>query len=666
MVWPELPAFNAANFLDHFDSTLDSRWTAVTSGTGAVTTTDSYLKCDAPANSAAFVYRNVKLDKTKSQLWLVCAAEQIAGGGTEGPLHLLVVNGASAPAADTGANIVAKTVIRRVFDSADTSIQDEHWTAGDVRNLWNPATPAWETGFNSSIPDARLDDYYIVGLEIDGANSRWRLLGIGQSFATAGTYEFDQGWRLFSLTDWVTWANTRSNADLWLVLGHPYNDQAGARETRIEWVRYAEAPAGNKVLDAWVASKTGIAAADHRIRHLYTYDGLTFLPQDRTTWALDLGSAGQPDDVELQRPRAAWDGASTDWLFYMGDSGTAKTVCVASATYARPQNGPWTKYGSNPIINVGSAGQNDDAGAIMGDVVCDLTEPDANKRWKMVYIGLKASDSKFRIMYATAASPTGTWTKQGTIIDIGAASSYDEGGCVDPVIVRYGDQWEVWYEAHTAADSITLRRATGTDIASLTKDTTDYTTTVVDAKQALTANLNTAPGRTVTVGSTTNFVKDAAVVISQSNGGDDWGFSKIRKVVSSTQLELYHGLTGFTTTLPAKIWQRDGGRNRSPRAIVRVGSEWRFYETFWDPWTFAADDATYGALVEEMYLCTHSANAPSDATAVLQQQPSPVTLRGFNNDERSHENMTLLNPPFDPDSKVTAGGRQRRGLAAVS
>lgn len=647
MVWPTLPAFSSANFLDHFDGSLDSRWTSVTSGTGAVTTTDSYVECDAPLNSAAFIYRNVQLDKTKSQLWLVCGSAQVADPGGEGALLLLVVNGSSAPAADTTTNIVAKTVIRRVIDEADSSIQDEHWTSADARRLWNPATPAWEAGFNSSIPDARFDDYYIVGLEIDGPGSRWRLFGIGQSFATAGVYEFDQGWRLFSLTDWVTWANTRSNDNLWLVLGSPYNNNP-ARKARFEWVRYAEAAPGNSVLDAWVASKTGAAAFDHRIRHVYSYDGLTFLPEDRTTWALNLGAGGLPDDVSLQRPRAAWDGKSTDWLFYTGYDGATNTVCAASAAFARPQNGPWTRYASNPIIPVGSAGANDDAGTVSGDVVVDLSERDLGKRWKMVYSGLKAADGKFRIMYATAPEATGPWTKQATVIDVGGGGSYDEGGAVDPVVVRYGALWEVWYEAHTSSDSITLRRAYGSDLGSLTKDTADYTSSVVDAKQSLTANMSSAPGRTVTVADTSNFVKDAAVVISQSNGGDDWGFSKIRKVVSSTSLELYHGITGFTTTLPAKIWQRNGGRNRSPRAIVRVGSEWWFYETFWDPWTFAADDATYGALLEEMYLLTHSSASPSGSTAVLQQHPSPVALRGFNNDQRSHENMTLINAPFTP------------------
>lgn len=649
--WPTLDAPNAANFLDHFDSSLDtSKWTAVTSGTGAVTVTDSYLKCDAPANSAAFVYYNTKLDKTKSQLWLVCASHQIASAGPEGLMMLTVVNGASAPTADTTTNILAKTVIRRVLDASDTSIAEEHWNSGGTRNWWNPATPAWQTSAANSIPDARLDDYYIVGLELDGVNSRWRIFAVGQSFATAGTYEFDQGWRLFALTDWVTWANTRSNTDLWLVLGMPFTNQTAASETRYEWVRYAQCASGNTAIDAWITSKTSISAANHRLRHLYSYDGLTFVPEDRTTWALNLGGAGSPDETEIERPCAVWDGGGTDYIFYTGANGSSvRTVCLASASRARPQNGPWTKFASNPIVNVGGAGANDEQGARAGAVVLDLTETDSSKRWKMIYLGFKVSDGKSRLMYATAPYPTATWTKQGTIVDVGTGGSYDEGGCWDPVIVRYGDTWEVWYEAHTSADLISLRRATGTDLASLTKDTTDYTAAAPDAKQSLTANMSAAPGRTVTVGDTSNFVKDASVVLSQSNGGDDYGFSKIRKIASGTSIELYHGITGFTTTLPAKIWQRNGGRNRSPRNIVKVGSEWWFYVTLWDPWAFAADDATYGALVEEMYLFSHSAEAPSGATATIQHHPSPVAWRGFNNDERSHENMTLLNPPFAPN-----------------
>lgn len=650
MTWPTLDAPAAANFLDHFDGSLDPRWTSVVSGSGAVSITDSYLKLSAPASSAAFVYRNTKIDKTKSQLWQICCAQQSTGLTGEGPIDVMLVNGASAPAADTRTNINAKTLVRSIFATTDNEVI--YYDSGGTKQRWNPSTPGFQTSYVAARTPVQTDDYYITAVEVDGANSRWRLMGLGQAFATAGTYAFDQGWRLFYLTDWVTWANTRSNSDVWLVLGFPINDLGSGStvETRVEWVRYAEAKSGNSAIDAWVASKE-LSSDGHRVKHLHSLDGGSFVPQDRTTVALDIGTGGAWDDTDIQRPRVVWDGAQTDWLFYTGyDGGTSNQIGVASATSLRPQTGAWTKYASNPVIALGSSGADDDAWAVMGDVVCDLDDADSAKRWKLVYSGLKFSDLRMRIMYATAPAPTGPWTKQGTVVNVGAGGSYDEGasmsGCSDPVIVRNGGVWEVWYEAHDASDVVTLRRAYGTDLASLTKDTTDYTMAQPNAKQALTANLTAAPGRTVTVADTSNFVKDASVVITDDNTANNYGFSKIRKIVSGTVLELYHGLTGFTTTTPAKIWQRDGAKNRSPRVIVKVGSEWWFYSTFWDPWAFAADDATYGALVEEMYLGKHSGAGPSSSVATIVHDANPVAWRGFNNNQRSHENMTLLQGPF--------------------
>src|SRR5581483_5929627 len=93
-----------------------------------------------------------------------------------------------------------------------------------------------------------------------------------------------------------------------------------------------------------------------------------------------------------------------------------------------------------------------------------------------------------------------------------------------------------------------LMFATSTDgLRTLTKVGTNYTPPTSGFDQLLTANLNTAPGRTVTVASTTGAQVDAEVLLSGANDNDTYSTSKIRKIVSSTVLELYHGVTGFTT-----------------------------------------------------------------------------------------------------------------------
>lgn len=651
--WPVQPSPNPNNFLDHFlGSSLDStKWTSVVSGTGAVTVTDSYLRCNCPTNSAAFVYYNTRLDKTKSQLWLICASEVTGNAAAEGPTFVMVVNGASAPAADTTTNILAKTLIRRVFDSGDTSIQDEHFSSASVRNWWNAATPAWETANANSVTDARTDDYYIVGLEIDAPNSRWRLVGVNESFGTAGTYEFDQGPMLVSITDWVTWANTRSNTDLWLVLGNPYNNLGATREIRVEWARYLEANGDARVFDGWFVSKDALTDG-HRIKHTYSYDGKVFLPDSRTAWALDLGG-GSPDNSDIQELCAVYDGVATDYMFYTGISSGTKSICVASAAHVantgQGQTAAFTRYASNPILSLGAAGAFDEQQIGFACVVCDMTETNAGKRWKMLYTGQKVSDGKRRMGYATAPTATGPWTKQGQVLDVGSSGQNDEGSVYGMTVLWANGQWEVWYEGVEGTDEDGVRhlmRATGTDLGTLTKDgVTYYTAPTATASQSLTANLTTAPGRTVTVASTTGYEVDAAVVFSQDNTNDNWSASRVRKIASSTSLELYHGVTGFTTTYPAKVKQIASSPNFTPRRIARVGSEWWFYMNIWEPF-HNAPEANYDSLLEEAYLFTHSGLTPAGGTPAIDHAVGAVGFRTTFTGRRSFENLTFLNEPF--------------------
>jgi len=670
MTFPQLPTLSGNSFLDHFSgSSLDStKWGSVTSGTGAVTVTDSYAQCSAPADSAAFIYYKTQLDKTKSQLWTI--AVNRTSGLSGGSPTVWLVNGASAPAADTSTNIVAKTLAARAHATqTGTCIFDWYWDSSGTQHFWGGASggESWTSTYSSSlmsISPAQLDDYYILGVEFDGVNSRWRLLGWHQTFATAGTWDSGQGWRLSMLSDWTNWSSTRSNSNVWLAIGQLYNDDSTAKTTRVEWVRYAEAPSGNTVVDAWAAGKANLASA-HRIRHLYSYDALTYVPDDRTSWALDLGS-GSPDNSEVQEPWVVYDGNSTDYMFYTGSTGgigANKSICVASASHVSAgtgQSGTWTRFGSNPILSLGSSGSFDDKQMGFACVVCDLNETNSAKRWKMLYTGMKNADGLNRIGYATASSPTGTWTKQGVVLDVGGSGANDEKACWGMAIVFYNKQWEVWYEGHDASGTCHLMRATGTDLGSLTKDATYYSPPS-GTDQLLTANLSSAPGRTVTVGSTTGFSVDATVILSGADDNDTYSTSKIRKVVSGTSLELYHGLTGFTTgsTPAGRIKQTDSGPNFSPRLLTwnPNTSEWWAYINLWEPFFNSSETASYAAVLEEAHLFKHSAAAPSGGTFAIQYQPSPVTSRGFNNDEESFENMTLLNSPVPLSPSSSGLGR---------
>lgn len=668
--WPALPTPSPANFLDHFPgSSLDAaKWSSVTSGTGAVTVTDSYVDLNAPANSAAFIYRPVKLDKTKSQLWLLTMGPGPSSNAGAGMMGL--VNGASAPVADTQANIDGKYLVRRDFSNqagAPSSLVlfDNHWSSGGTQTFWDHTNDQWTASYTNALytlSPIQADDYYVLGVEFDGINARWRLHAWSHSFPTAGTWQFDQGLCQWSVTDWVNWSATRSNSDVWLVVGQLYNDDGTARRVRVESVKYVESnDASNRVIDGWVASKDALADA-HRIRHVYSYDGQTFLLENQNQWALDLG-AGSPDNTEIQEPFVVYDGVSTDWMFYMGITGTTKSLCVASAPHvtgaAQGQTATFTRYVSNPILSLGSAGQFDDQEVRFPHVIVDYTEGDPNKRWKMLYAGKKASDGKLRMGLATAPSPTGTWTKQGMILDVGTTGANDEGSVFGMCAVYIEGTWEVWYEGVKGTSENGVRhllRATSTDgLTTLTKDGVDYysppTTT---ASQSLTANLTAAPGRTVTMADTTGYVVDANVAFSQNSTNDDVSVSRIRKIVSSTQIELYHGLTGFTTTYPAKIKQIASTPNFTPRTMRRVGAEWWFYLTVWEPF-HNAPESGYDSLLEDTYLFKHGGINPADATPAIDHTLGTAGSRNIYQGRRSFENLTFLNEPLFPVDNRPSG-----------
>ena len=647
--WPTIPAFSANNFLDHFTSLDGTKWTSA--GTGTFTNTDSYEQLDSTTTAAAFLYRPTKIDKTKSQFWQICVSANRTSGSAGLDWLVALLNGASAPAADTSANITAKTLVSVGFGGGTTPTQLHpwYWDTGGTQIYYNRATDAWTSTYpgnsNLAIIGSVYDDYYVIGFENDGINSRFRFYFWHQSAATANTYTFEQGWRLFSQTAWVNWSSVRSNSDVWLTIGQPANNASGNWTTKVEWVRYAEAPSGNTVVDGWVASKSSSASA-HQFKHIYTYDGVVWLPQDSSTWALALG-AGSPDNSEINEPRVVYDGVATDYLFYTGTSSGTKSICVASAAHVAAntgQNATFTRYGSNPIISLGSAGAFDDLQIGFPFVVKDDTESDPNKRWKMLYGAQKNSTGVRSIGYATAPSPTGTWTKQGAVLTL--SSSYTSESAVWGMsIVKIGTTWEVWYEDHDTNGVSSVKRATGTDLASLTPDGSTYHSPASNGDQALTANLSTFPGRTVTVGDTTGFAADTAVILSQSTDNDTWSTSKVRKVTSATQLELYHGVQGFATTYPARIKSLDTSPNWTPRALVQVGSEWWLYHNEWEPWLHGANSASYGSLHEETWIFTHSATTPSGGTFAVQRQPSPVVSRSNAGGQRSFENFTLLSIP---------------------
>lgn len=577
-------------FFDHFPgSTLDTgKWTAVTSGSGGtagqVIVSGSMLRCvkGAAGDSGCFVYHNNKLDKSKGQLW-VCALNEISNiGGSFGgsPTELWITNKATAPAVTDVSTWLGSEMRIRVqvkIISSQLVIQAEYRDASNVFQRWNGSTQAWSTSDVAAV-DARQDDFYLVGFQMDPSLG-WRVL-VWHKRNTG--FDTDAGLKLLQITDWVTWANTKSpSSDLWLSFGWPFNDAGDvACEGRLEWVRFDDGARQSLFSN----SKNARASTDYDISQQYGYLSANggvecAVPISRTPQVLQaLGSGWNTVDVKDQRVTKV---GSTYYLYYAGNGASGFQVGVATAS---SEDGAWTPSGSNPVLARVAAGHEDQVFA--SRLIVDHVESDPNKRYKLLYTGFSAIDSKFRIFIADSPNPTGPWSNRTQILGPGGAGADDENGVSRPQAIWYQGRWYVFYSTRRATSPGNWRgvsyatapvgQALGNN---LTKSGTQLITkkTSPGTHQSLAADIS---GRVLTISDTADFVADMQVSLKRNTGTEDWCRNRVQEVINSTQLRLYHDTPGFTTATASEIYGEDSiDMGTEFSTIVPVGNEWWMYIT---------------------------------------------------------------------------------------
>lgn len=653
-IWPSATAPSGNNWFDHFGgSGLDStKWTSLISG-GTLTVTDSYadFNCSV-AGQACGAVTAVKLDKTR-RIHLSIAWSPLTGVGPSDLIQL--VSGAWSPGISGYSTYNPLQRTQYGFQNGPSTFCHSvtYFDATHTQQYWDGTNNVWtSTNTVTAASPTQDNDYYVSILDIDGPNARFRWHGLGLAFASAGTWTSSQGARQFVLTDWVNFSSLEDTSQgLWLVLGNVVNTNGRANDFRYEWVRYAEAP-GNVYYQAYAASKNSVNTG-HDLRTYFSCDGYVWVPQDRSTLIVARGSTY--DAQEAQEPYFLGDtpGTSsfggTDYLFYMGESGSPsflQSINLATATYARPQTNTWTKYASNPILQVSATGTaQDDLQIGTPVVVFDAT----TGMYNLFYNGQSSVDNLWRTFLATATSPTGPYTKQGKILDVGASGAFDAKWARGQSLIRYGGQWILVYEAKDGSSVDHLGWATAPSLLGpYTKSGSSLRDPASGGNTSLTAALNSAPGRTVSVTSSTGFAQDVRVVLADSTNLDNYSESRVRKVVDASTLELYHGLTGFPATTTYVI-----GVPNSPtwnvRQVWQFGSEWRFYSVMWEPFSATSESASVGALYEGCAVMTHSALGPVDATPTYQALVDPVIPHDVWLGQESVENMTLATYPYGGD-----------------
>lgn len=165
---------------------------------------------------------------------------------------------------------------------------------------------------------------------------------------------------------------------------------------------------------------------------------------DRNTWSTGLGilTAGAGwESSEVKDPWLIWDG-SQFVCFYSGFDGTSFKIGRATAS---TMQGPWTKYGSNPILSNGGIGDPDEVGCEFPVVSYNSNDSPA---WKMWYTGQPSgwtSSNPVSTLCFADSSDGITWTKRGTVVGLGTAGAFNDFATLSGCFYRSAsNSWTVY------------------------------------------------------------------------------------------------------------------------------------------------------------------------------------------------------------------------------
>ncbi len=604
------PGEPSGSFLEHFDgSELHTAWIA--QPPEGVLVVDSEVVLELGGPEPCFLARETSF--ARSQLWVACARP-------EGP-GVVPLLGLEAGA--TAARIVASASGERTGLAVEL-VQD-----GDVVATWSDPE-GWGTGGGLALETLVRDQYLTVGLEVQVRGSERRLRFLAWSRATDEP-TFDQGYRLFLVTDWAPWESVFDvEAAPHMVFGDTSGEDSDGT-LAIEWVRFADGPR----VDAWANGKERAQAA-YDTRHWWSYDGDLFVPASGERPALPHGRKGEWDS---HYAKDAWVVQDEDGLYYLFHSGKPRGgVYSIGVAFSANVDGPWIKYEGNPILTArpGTA----EAGLQFPTVVVDSDNEDPDRRWQMLYDGYTADPIQHAIFLATAPHPLGPWTRRGRALGPGEPGSFDELGCAGGVPLFWEGRWEVWYPGLRRFGETgiwSVGRAVGASLDTLERDGFGPRVT----QQAGGEGRVDGPmrGRFVPLDDTRGFRRDAVVLLTADHVKNNYTTSRIRRV-REDGIELYHSVVGFGVSTLVRQFDR---ASLWPRRILRAGDEWWLYVNLFG--TFRGAEGGVQTFDENTALLKHSGGAPTDDAFEFDWLANPPIARGVLNNDRSSENISLVSVP---------------------
>jgi predicted GH43/DUF377 family glycosyl hydrolase len=152
---------------------------------------------------------------------------------------------------------------------------------------------------------------------------------------------------------------------------------------------------------------------------------------------LDLGPSGSWEDYHVHYPYVLYDG-TVYHMWYSGNDGTHYRI-----GYATSSDGiTWTKYGGNPVLDLGPSGSFDDFYVSQASILYD------GSTYQLWYSALQ-NGGIGRIGYATSSDGI-TWAKHPSnpVVDTGPSGSWDDTRTYSPDVITDGTIYHMMYSGY--------------------------------------------------------------------------------------------------------------------------------------------------------------------------------------------------------------------------
>jgi len=552
-------------------------FTSIVGGSGAVSISTDYLRCDTGGTSSgdnACVVYGTALDQSK--LYVIYADVKISGlAGAWTPNIVGLIDSSGEPGAMTGS---ARNAALRLWQESQLSgtpsgsrVQLKMKNPSATQYQYVRSSGLWTSTFTHTDDYFLEDAFYRFVILYDGtqATPRVRSLIYGDlASGTEGAYNlrYDSTWRDF---DTSAFDVDPFDNDMWVMFADNINDASPNERTIMDFRRIMIGELDETVLEEIAFSNYSITNSD---TFPYDYDIHQFLnpmPDAQSCWVpRDInGSANvvisRGSDHWVKDPNVFYDGTTYWMVVSIRDSGdTDSDIWVYSLTDLL--DGTW-----GSATEISNPGASEDKHEFPW-----LTKYDGT--WYLFY-GVELDSGAWEIQYktTTATNPTSGWSAATTILTAGAATDFDDGGVTQPFLIWHSGTFTggTWYMMYAGYDGV------GDWEGGLAKSTTGITgtytrtqTTPLFAKSTVSTLANGAGTTTsaMTVDSTTGFAQGMAIWVD-----DPRQPLEVISVDDSTSLTI-QAKTSWANNDPVKEF---GVESFAPRFARQINGTWVVYGT---------------------------------------------------------------------------------------